>query len=114
MISLGGGYLQHKINLYDAQHKVAAVKDQRVYGLDRLSSGFSTSLFVGYLFLSENRLLNFYGGFEICQAFNSSVRKFNYDTGLPDTQKRFDVLSGVKFGWILPLYQKKPNDFYYN
>lgn len=114
MINIGGGYLQHKINLYDAQRKLAAVKDNLGYGLDRLTDGFSTQQFIGYLFLSENRLLNFYGGFEFYQGFTSSVRKMNYDTGQPDTAKRLDLLAGFRFGWILPLYKKKPNDYYYN
>jgi hypothetical protein len=114
MISIGAGVLQHKISLYDQQKKIAALKDERKAGLDRLCVGFSMSQFVGYLFLSENRYLNFYTGFEFYQAFTTNIRKVNYDTGLPDTRKRFDALGGFKFGWILPLYKKKPNDFYYN
>jgi hypothetical protein len=114
MINLGGGYMQHRINFYDAKQVVAGVRGDLGYGLDRLTSGFSISQFVGYLFLSDNRLLNFYAGFECYQAFTTSVRRVNYDTGLPDTQKRLDVLGGFRFGWILPLYRKKPNAYYYN
>lgn len=114
MVNIGGGYLQHKINLYDAQQKIAAVKGTLRYGYDRLSAGFSLTQFVGYLFLSNNRLLNFYGGFEFYEAFTKSVRKINYDTGLRDTRQRMDVLGGVRIGWILPLYKKAPNDYYYN
>lgn len=114
MVTVGVGYMQHKINLYDAQQKVAAIKDELAYGLDRLSSGISLSQFVGYLFLSENRLLNFYAGFDFQQGFTRSVRKLNYDTGLPDTEQRVDVLTGFRVGWILPLYKKRPNEFYYD
>jgi hypothetical protein len=114
MVSVGGGYLQSKIKLYDAQRKIAAVKGELAYGYDRLSNGLSLTQFVGYLFLSDNRLLNLYFGMEAYQAFTSSVRKLNYDTGLPDTKKRLDMLYGLRFGWILPLYKKKPNEFYYN
>ena len=114
MVSIGGGYLQSKIKLYDAQRKIAAVKGELAYGYDRLSNGLSLTQFVGYLFLSENRLLNLYFGMEAYQAFTASLRKLNYDTGLPDTKKRLDMLYGLRFGWILPLYKKKPNEFYYN
>lgn len=113
-INLGAGYLQHKINLYDAQQKIAAIKGNLMYGYDRLSNGFSISQFVGYLNLSDNRLLNFYFGVQVYEGLTKSVRKFNYDTGLPDTQQRFDILTGFRAGWILPLYKKKPNDFYIN
>ncbi len=113
VISVGLGYLQHRINLYDVQKTIAAVKGDRVKGFDRLTAGFSITQFIGYLFLSENRLLNFYFGFESCQALTKSVRKLNYDTALPDTKERLDVLTGFRAGWILPLYKKKPNDVYY-
>jgi hypothetical protein len=114
IVTVGVGYLQHKINLYDAQRKVAAIKENLGYGLDRLSSGISFSQFVGYLFLSENRMANFYFGFDCYQGFTKSVRRINYDTGLPDTKQRLDMLTGFRIGWILPLYKKTPNEFYYN
>lgn len=113
MVYAGAGAMQHKINLYDAQQKIAAVKGDLKHGYDRLSAGFSMSQFVGYLFLSENRLTNFYFGFEAVEGFTQSLRKINYDTGLPDTQKRFDMLYGLRVGWILPLYKRKPYDYYY-
>lgn len=114
MFNVGAGYFQSKIKLYDAQQKIAAVKGDLVYGYDRLSSGFSVTQFLGYMYLGDNRLLNFYFGIEGYQAFTKSVRKLNYDTGLPDTKKRLDMLYGLRFGWILPLYKKTPNEFYYN
>ena len=114
MVNIGFGYLQHKIKLYDAAQKIAAIKGNLSHGFDRLSAGFSLTQFVGYLFLSENRLLNFYAGVEFYEAFTTSIRKLNYDTGLPDHRPRIDGLTGFRVGWILPLYKKRPNDFYYN
>jgi hypothetical protein len=113
MLTVGIGALQHKIKLYDAQQQIAAVKGHLAYGYDHLTAGLSLSQFLGYLFISENRLLNFYFGFECYQASTKSIRKLNYDTGLPDTRKRMDILGGFRFGWILPLYSKKPSEFYY-
>lgn len=114
MVNIGVGYLAHKINIYDPEQKIAAVQSSIKKGYDRLSAGLSVSEFVGYLFLSENQLLNFYFGVESYQAFTKSLRKINYDTGLSDTKQRLDILTGLRFGWILPLYKKRPNEFYYN
>lgn len=114
MVTVGGGYFQTKINLFDYQKKIAAIKGDLKYGYDRLSNGFSTSQFLGYMFLSENKLLNFYFGFEAYQSFTKSVRKLNYDTGLADTKARLDLVYGLRLGWILPLYKKRPNDYYVN
>jgi hypothetical protein len=113
-ISAGAGYLQHKVNLYDAQQKVAAVHGNLVYGYDRLSTGLSFTQFVGFLYLSDNRLSNFVVGFEFYEAFTRSVRGLNYDTGLPDTANRTDMLYGLRLGWILPIYKKRPREYYYN
>lgn len=114
MFTCGAGYLQHKIHIYDAQQRVAAVKGDLRTGYDHLSNGYSFTQFLGYLFLSENRILNFYGGFEAYEGFTRSVRKLNYNTGLPDTEQRLDILYGFRLGWILPLYKKRPAEFYYN
>jgi hypothetical protein len=113
LVWVGAGFMQHHIRLYDAQQRIAAVKGDLSKGYDRLSAGLSLTQFVGYLFLSEHKFVNFYAGFEFTEGFTRSVRKYNYDTGKPDTAPRFDGLLGFRFGWILPLYKKKPDDFYY-
>ncbi|MCD6018899.1 MAG: hypothetical protein K0S53_2020 [Bacteroidetes bacterium] len=111
-ITVGAGWTQHKIKLYDANQKIAAVNGDLKKGYDRLSGGFGISQFIGYKYISNNRLANCYFGFEFYEAHTKSFRGFNYDTGLTDTQQRFDVLMGFRFGWILPLY-KRTKDFYY-
>ena len=111
-ITVGIGWMQHKIKLYDANQKIAAVNGDLKKGYDRLSGGLGFSQFIGYKYISNNRLANCYAGFEFYEARTKSLRGFNYDTGLPDTQKRFDMLVGFRFGWILPLYKRK-KDFYY-
>jgi hypothetical protein len=112
-ITVGLGYMQHKINLYDAQQKIAALKGSLKKGYDHLTGGLSSSQFIGYLHLSENRILNYYAGFEFYQIYSQSIRKLNYDTGSADLNRRLDLLSGFRFGWILPLYERKPNDSYF-
>ena len=111
--TVGGGWMQHKVNLYDANKKVAAVNGDLKKGYDRLTGGFALTQFVGYKYISNNRIANCYFGFEFYEGFTQSLRGYNYDTGLADTQKRFDMLIGFRFGWILPLY-KRTKDFYYN
>jgi hypothetical protein len=110
--TVGGGYMLHKSKLYDANKKVAAVKGDLQKGYDNLTGGFSLSQFIGYKYLSNNRLANFYVGFEFYEGFTKNLRGVNFNTGLTDTKKRLDVITGFRFGWILPLY-KRTKDFYY-
>lgn len=114
VITGGAGYMQHKVHFVDAQFQVAGINGDIRNGLDHLSNGFSLHQFVGYLFLSNNRLLNFYTGIESYQGFTKSVRKWNYNTGTADTQSRFDLLVGFRAGWILPLYSRAPKQYFYN
>jgi hypothetical protein len=101
------------VKLYDAQQKIAALSGELVRGYDRLSGGPSLTQFVGYLFLSQRRMVNFYFGVEFYEAFTRSYRQLNYDTGLRDTKQRTDILTGFRFGWLLPLYKKRPDEYYF-
>ncbi len=114
MVTGGVGYMQHYIHFVDAQKQIAAINGAVVKGLDRFTHGLSLSEFIGYIYLSDNRLLNFYAGVESYQGFTKSIRKMNYDTGLPDTKSRLDVAFGFRFGWILPLYSRAPKTYFYN
>lgn len=114
MITGGAGYMQHRVHFVDAQFQVAGINGDIRNGLDHLSNGVSLYQFVGYMFLSNNRLLNFYTGFESYQGFTKSVRKWNYDTGTADTQRKTDILLGFRVGWILPLYSRTPKQYFYN
>jgi hypothetical protein len=76
--------------------------------------GFSTRQFVGYLFQSNYRLIRFYGGFEFVQGFTVNMRNYNFDTGGPETDLRFDLLNSFKVGWIIPIAQRTRGEFYYD
>ncbi len=112
MLCIGGGYMQHKVHIYDASQRVASLSGDLLKGYDRLSSGFALSQFIGYMHIGRKRMSNFYGGFEFYEGFTQSVRKLNYSNGLPDNENRLDILTGFRIGWILPLYKKEPDDFY--
>lgn len=108
------GYLQHKIRIEVVENTAPQLKDDYKKGYDRLAGGFGASEFIGYTYLSNSRLLNFYLGFEINQAWTKARRDVDFDTGKPDEiPKRFDVLYGIKVGWIVPLFKRMPEKYYY-
>ncbi|MCX8144582.1 MAG: hypothetical protein N3F62_10070 [Bacteroidia bacterium] len=111
---LGLGYFQHKINLYDAQQKIAAIKGDRVKGYDRLSLGPCVYQYLGYTYLSSNRFVNFTIGIEMYYAITQNVRYYDYATASVDNKKRKDGLWGIKFGWILPVYRRADGMFFYD
>lgn len=111
--TVGAGWMQHKIKFYDANKKVAAVYGDLKKGYDRLSGGFALSQYIGYQYLSNNRLANFNFGIEFYEGFTKSLRGYNYDTGLADTKQRLDIMMGFRIAWTLPLYKRLKDVYYY-
>jgi hypothetical protein len=112
LITTGVGLLQHKIRLEHQEAKITQLEGDYLKGYDRLTNGLSLNQFIGYYLLSNNRLINFYIGAQATEGFTQSRRDWNLDTQTQDTEKRLDMLFGLRAGWILNLYQRAPNDFY--
>ena len=64
--------------------------------------------------MSNNRLTNFNIGFEFYQGFTKGRRDYQIDTMEPANELRKDLLYGIRFGWIIPVFRQAPNDFYLN
>jgi hypothetical protein len=111
---VGLGYMQHKINIYDIDKSLPQITGNLKKGYDRLTGGPAAEQFIGYMFLARNRLINWFAGIEIQEGFTTGLRGYQYDLMAPDNKQRHDILVGIKLGWMLPLYQKAPKEFYYN
>jgi hypothetical protein len=109
----GVGYLQHKFRIYDNGARSPLLTKTYLKGYDRLTSGFMTTEFLGYWYMSRNRYVTFFGGFEFMQGFTQSRRSWDYNLMRADTEKRIDLLSGVRFGWVIPLYKRNTATKYY-
>lgn len=111
---MGGiGYLAHRLNI-DVQHETAPqIVGDYAKGYDRLTSGFSLNQFIGYYYMGKSRILNFYGGFEFYQAFTKSRRDYIFDLMKKDDTNHFDLFYGIKIGWMIPIYDRAPDKYYY-
>ena len=110
----GMGYLYHKIRIEDFGNATPQLHDDLKKGYDRLCMGFTSSQVLGYRHFSNHHRINFYIGLEFIQAFTEDVRAYDYNTRSANQDKRLDLLSGLKFGWTLPLFQKTDNQYYYH
>jgi hypothetical protein len=113
MVLGGGGFLQHKIRIENPGNQTPQIHGDYKKGYDRLTNGFAASGFLGYMYLSNNRLYNFFAGIEFVHAWTQSRRDIDFDTMKKDETKRRDMLYGAKVGWIIPIYKKMPQRFYY-
>lgn len=113
-VQLHGGFMQHYVRIENPYKTAAQVNDNYAKLYDRMSSGLSLTEFVGYRFMSKNKLLNFYAGVELLQAWTYERRSYNADIqGVPSQSQRLELLSGFRVGWVFPLYGKSKKDFYY-
>ncbi len=112
MILLGGGFLQHKIRLEDTNEGIPQIEGEYAKGYDRLTNGWAIKEFIGYLYLDRRKLVNFYVGVEAIQAFTQGQRSLHFDTQASGTDSRFDMLMGVRIGWVMPIYGRSASQYY--
>ena len=110
----GAGFIQHKIRIESQGYRIPYLEGDYTKGYDRLTNGWYVSQFLGYMNFGNRRRVNFFIGIEAVQAFTKNRRSFNFDTRSSDDSERSDRLLGLKAGWIIPLYKKVPNAYYFD
>lgn len=113
VLGVGGGYLQHKV-LIDHRDKTAPqITGDYLKGYDELKRGPAIHAFAGYLFMSNDKLINFYSAFEVTAAFTQYVHPYSFSKMEYNTGNFTDVFMSVKIGWLIPVYKRAPKEFYY-
>ncbi|MEO6884583.1 MAG: hypothetical protein ABI199_11240 [Bacteroidia bacterium] len=108
------GYIQHKIKIVVLQDNAYQLSDTYKKGYERLTAGINLTQFLGYQYFGTQHMLNFFGGFEITEAFTNAVYPYEYDLRISNTSNRIDLLYGFRIGWMLPFYRNITNRYYYN
>lgn len=114
LLKAGIGYMQHWVRIQvKEQESVPWLSGDYAKGYDRLSSGLTLNQFIGYSYIGNSRVWNFYGGFEFTQGFTRNQRDIDFDTRIKDDKSRVDLIFGIKIGWMIPVYRNIKSDFYY-
>ena len=115
-IHAGAGFLMHKMRIDTRDQVIPEIELDYRKGYDRLTTGFNLHQFIGYAFMANRGLVNFYGGFYAQQGFTKNRRLIFFDQPeIPVSQKvMHDVQIGFRAGWFIPIYKRKPKDFYFN
>jgi len=112
-LMLGGGYMLHKIRIYNQDMTAPQVKDEYKKGYDRYTGGFALSQQLGYFFIGNKKSYSFTASFEITEAFTKPLRDYQFDLMGPESQAtRLDILYGIRVSWMIPLF-RQPSDGYY-
>lgn len=115
-VNAGAGYLLHKIRIETQDQVVPLLELDYKRGYDRLTSGINTHQFIGYAHMSNRGVVNFYTGFYLQEGYTYNRRTIFYDQ--PDQpvsqDMMLDIQYGIKFSWLIPIYKRKPKDYYFN
>jgi hypothetical protein len=112
-LTLGGGFMEHKIRIQVENNNLSGLDKEGKKGFDRLSNGPAFCGSLGYMYLSNKRLINFFLAAEFVGAFTQYQRGYDYTTGQINNEKYFDKLWGIRVGWIIPLYKRSAAEYVY-
>jgi len=103
------GYLQHKIRLKVPGTDMVQIQGDYRHGYDRLTAGFALQQYIGYRYMSPNRLINVFAGVDFLQGFTHNLRGYNFDQQRADTDLHVDILIGFRAGLSIPfpIYTEK-------
>jgi hypothetical protein len=112
-ISLGGGWAQHRIQIFDDTRTVVQIKGDYKKGYDRLCGGPALQQFIGWQHLGYGQDMSWLFGVEFNQAFTHTLRDWDFTEMRKLEGKRLDLRFGVRLAWTLPFYTGYAEDIYY-
>jgi hypothetical protein len=125
-IQAGLGYLFNRIRIEDQFDITPQIANDYKYGYDQMRGGFASHAEAGYLFMSDTRIFNWSVSLEVTYARTKHLRDYDFrvfydESGTPrpvgptDPNKRYnDLYYGIRVSWIIPTYQRQPEEFYYH
>ena len=112
-IHLGVGFMEYHTRIENPEKTAPQIKDEYIKMYDRLRNGFSSTQFFGYRFMGNRNLANIYFGVEFTEAWTANRRSYNADLKPEELGIKFDFLTAIKVGWIIPFYGRAPKEYYY-
>lgn len=116
MFQLSGGYLLHKLRIEAQQDEVPPISGDYLKGYDRLTIGANSAQFIGYNYMADRGIVNFYAGFYFQQGFTKNQRDIFWDHPNEKVNKdlRIEHLIGIRVGWLVPVYKREAKEYYFN
>lgn len=106
--------LQHKIRIHNNANNIPQINNEYKQGYDHLTNGLGAGMFLGYMYMSATNYVNIYAGLDATLGFTRN-RRYNFNIQAIDNRLRYDILSGIRIGLILPLYSKSTDGkFFYD
>lgn len=127
-VQVGAGYLWNRMRIdyqIETQNPPQPLMDDYQYGYDKMRGGFALHGEAGYLILSNTRVYNLSVSLEVTYARTKHLRDYDFrvfydENGEPHpmgyndkSQRLNDLYYGIRVGWMIPVYQRQPDEYYY-
>lgn len=127
-VQVGAGYLWNRLRIdyqIETQNPPYPLTDDYQYGYDKMRGGLALHGEAGYMILSNTRVYNLSVSLEVTYARTKPLRDYDFrvfydENGEPhimgynDKSQRFnDLYFGIRVGWMIPVYQRQPDEYYY-
>jgi hypothetical protein len=115
----GGWFMQKTVNTQDMnESEVPQLSEKMMPYYDHLRNGMILTQSVGFIFMSNrSTYVNFKITFDLSECLSWSSRPYTIDNvmGLngKDENTYFDLMAGIKIGWMFPFTGKTAYDYYY-
>lgn len=106
LVMVGVGSVHHRVHFENTENPITQLADPYLSGYDRLTWGVAVREFVGYWHMSDNGLVNWFGGVELWQARTWPQRPMNFDTQQVDEGPRQDGFASLQLGWVFHIYKR--------
>ncbi len=116
IIQLSAGYRWSRLRIESIDDEVPQLFDEYKKGYDRLAMGANSSQFIGYNFMANEGIFNFYAGAYFQQTFMRNQRDVYFDHPNEKVNKDWLIghLIGFRVGWLIPIYVRQPKEYYFN
>jgi hypothetical protein len=114
-VSGGLGYLMNRIRIEFSSYASppANLDGDYRYGYDRMRGGLAYSGEIGYMYMSNSRVLNFSVSLEFTQAHTKPLRQWDFNLMGPDLKTYLDRYYGIRLSVYIPTYKRMPAEYYY-
>lgn len=114
-LNVGAGYLMNRIRIEFSSYASTPpnIADDYRYGYDRMRGGFAHTGEIGYMYMSNSRVLNFSLSFEFTEAFTKPMRQWDFNLMGPDLKTYLDRYYGIRLSIYIPTYKRMPAEYYF-
>lgn len=113
MLGGGAGMIQHKILIDHRDQTAPQISGDYLKGYDELKRGPALNLFAGYFYTGNSKVVNFYANIDLTVGLTEDIRPYSFSARKYNDGKYTDYIVSLKLGWLIPVYQRAPRDFYY-